>query len=963
MEGVELINNRAPLICDSCEHTKLTCKAIQKERQAPMANAFGAEVHTNLWGPSPTMSLGKCHYYITFTDDHTRYTRVEILTTKDKALDKYKDFAAWAHTQHGVKVKRLRSDRSGEYTSGAFNQFLWEQGTEHRLTTHDTPQHNGIAESLNRCLVECVRAILHQSGLPATLWAEALHFIVWVKNRTLTRVLGNVTPHEKLTGQKPNIAGVPKWGQRVWVHTTMNSKLGACGVIAHWVGYDRDSTHAHRIYWPGKNKVSVERNVKFTAGTEVISITSSSSSSPSTPSTPALTSLHPAPTTSTAPASSTPIQATRAPPQPPAATDSGEEEIEVEDELANTPPPLASQGKKSKANQPAQPMHRLSCIRRPSQKVASGAGTTDASMQGPPGHHPDFDKDSNTLTEMIADMDALSEECKDDEGAYLVEIKEAIAAAVQDAEGDLKSYWEAQSRSDWPCWKDAMDREIESLQQAGTWEKVPCPPDKNIVSCKWVYRLKRKADGTTDKYKARLVARGFSQIYSVDYLDTYSPVAKLASFRTILALAARFDWEVECFDFNSAYLNGELEELEEIYMEQPPGYEEGGKDFVKRLRKALYGLKQAGHRWYDTFKCKLADLGFRASAADPGVFYARIDSNILVIAAHVDDCAMTGHSGKLITVYKAKLNDKFPLTDLRSINSLLGIQVTCDRAACTISLSQKSYINAILARFRMADAKSYPTPMVPAASYSICDSPSSPTDLARMRKVPYRKAIGSLMYAAVATHPDIAFAVSTLSQFLENPGEAHWQAVKHVFRYLARTCDHALTYGAERHELLGYTDADGASQEHRHAISGYAFLIDGGAVSWMSHKQELVTLSTAEAEYVAATHAAKECIWLRHLTHELFPSLTSQTTLHCDNRAALALAVDDNYHAWTKHIDICYHFIHECIVWKVIDLVYCPTDNMTADILTKALPQWKVACHSLGLCYARTLRIVNTRLE
>ena len=269
--------------------------------------------------------------------------------------------------------------------------------------------------------------------------------------------------------------------------------------------------------------------------------------------------------------------------------------------------------------------------------------------------------------------------------------------------------------------------------------------------------------------------------------------------------------------------------------------------------------------------------------------------------------------------------------------------------ARTISLSQTAYINQILTCFSLTDAKTYPTPMVPAASYSKCDSPSSPSDAARMCKVPYREAIGSLMYAAVATCPDIAFAVSTLLQFLENPGEAHWQAVKRVFRYLAGTRSYALTYGAERHNLLRYTDADGASQEHRHAISGYAFLIDGGAISWMSHKQELVTLSTAEAEYVAATHAAKECIWLRRLIRELFPSLISQTTLHCDNQAALTLAVDDNYHTRTKHINIRYHFIRECVAQKVIDLIYCPTDDMTADVLTKALPQWKVVCHSLGL--------------
>ena len=331
------------------------------------------------------------------------------------------------------------------------------------------------------------------------------------------------------------------------------------------------------------------------------------------------------------------------------------------------------------------------------------------------------------------------------------------------------------------------------------------------------------------------------------------------------------------------------------------------------------------------------------------MFYTRINGSILVIAAHIDDCVMTGHSGRLITVYKGKLNNKFPLTDLGPINSLLGIQVTRDQAAHTITLSQRSYINSILSRFSLTDAKAYHTPMVPSSSYSMRDSPSSPTDLACMRKVPYREAIGSLMYAAIATHPDIAFAVSTLSRFLENPGEAHWQAVKHVFCYLAGMRDHALTYGAERHELLGYTDADRASQEHRHTISGFTFLIDGGAVSWMSRKQELVTLSTAEAEYVAATHAVKECIWLHRLIGELFPSLITQTTLHCNNQAALTLAVDDNYHARTKHIDICYHFICQCITRKAIDLVYCPTDDMTADILTKALPQWKVICHGLGL--------------
>jgi hypothetical protein len=219
-----------------------------------------------------------------------------------------------------------------------------------------------------------------------------------------------------------------------------------------------------------------------------------------------------------------------------------------------------------------------------------------------------------------------------------------------------------------------------------------------------------------------------------------------------------------------------------------------------------------------------------------------------------------------------------------------------------------------------------------------------------MCKVPYREVIGSLMYASVATHPDITFAISTLSQFLENPGEAHWEAVKWVFRYLLGMHDLVLTYGGEQHDLEGYTDVDGASQDHCQAISGHAFMIDSRAVSWSSWKQELVTLSTAEAEYIAAMHAAKECIWMHCLIGELFPpSVLQSTTVHCNNQAVLVLAKDNNYHARTKHIDIGYHFIHYTVLKKIINLVYCPTNNMMADILTKALLCWKVTCHVLGL--------------
>ena len=210
-----------------------------------------------------------------------------------------------------------------------------------------------------------------------------------------------------------------------------------------------------------------------------------------------------------------------------------------------------------------------------------------------------------------------------------------------------------------------------------------------------------------------------------------------------------------------------------------------------------------------------------------------------------------------------------------------------------------------------------------------------------MRHVPYREAIGSLMYASVGTRPDISFAVSTLSQFIDNPGHTHWEAVKRIFQYLLGTKDLQLTFGGGKYGLEGYTDADGASQEHRHTISGYAFIINGGAVSWSSHKQELVTLSTAEAKYVTTTHATKEAIWLRNFIGEVFSPLMEPTTLHCNNQSAITIATNRNYHARMKHIDICYHFIRFVIDNGSLKLIYCPTNNMTADTLTKALPSPK----------------------
>ena len=257
---------------------------------------------------------------MTFTDDHTRFTRLMLLKSKDEMLEVYKSFAVWAQTQHGV---HLRLDRRGEYMGKAFTKFLKSQGTERRLTTHDTPQHNRVVESLNRRLVEHIHAILYRADLPKSLWGEAAHFIIWLKNRITTKPLGKVTPYQQLYGTKPNLSIVPEWGQRVWVHQSTGSKLDGRAAEGQWVGFDAESTHAHRIYWLDKGRISVERDIRFTSNI----ITVGTPPLPTDPP-PKMSAQLAQPATQVPNVQGSPSAAKL----PPPATSSGEEEIPDEEE-------------------------------------------------------------------------------------------------------------------------------------------------------------------------------------------------------------------------------------------------------------------------------------------------------------------------------------------------------------------------------------------------------------------------------------------------------------------------------------------------------------------------------------------------------------------------------------------------------------------------------------------------------
>ena len=317
-------------------------------------------------------------------------------------------------------------------------------------------------------------------------------------------------------------------------------------------------------------------------------------------------------------------------------------------------------------------------------------------------------------------------------------------------------------------------------------------------------------------------------------------------------------------------------------MRQAKGYGEPGKpNHVCLLKHAVYGLRQAGREWYDMLCQIMYGLNFKHCRVEHAVFYKHEAADTILVATDVDDMTIAGSSKRVICKFKEGLNQKVKIKDLGNLHWMLGIEVERDRATRTISFSQSTYIMKILERFGLQDANPLSTPLDPHHRLMLAQCPDTPRQYENMKNVPYHKAIGSLMYAALGTRPDIMISVTFLSQFMQNPGHAHWEEVKRVFRYLKGTMDQKLTIGTHGHwnwaelgkqnqiGLEGFSDADGASQHHCHSISGYIFTINGGAVSWSSKKQSIVALSTTKAEYIAAMHAAKEALWIQMFLTEI----------------------------------------------------------------------------------------------
>ena len=516
------------------------------------------------------------------------------------------------------------------------------------------------------------------------------------------------------------------------------------------------------------------------------------------------------------------------------------------------------------------------------------------------------------------------------------DVERACVAVTK--EDEPTTYKQAVQGPDSKQWEQAMREEMESITNNGTWRLVDLPKDRKAVGCKWIFRIKRDAQGNIKTWKARLVAKGYAQTEGVDYFDTFAPVAKFVSIRVLLSWAAIMGWEVHHMDVKTAFLHGKLEE--EIYMEQPEGFaKKGEEDMVCLLVKSLYGLKQAPRAWNKKLHEQLVTLGFKRCESDHNVYLREHKKGLVYLLVYVDDMLIVADSMLAMDACKVDLSKCFTMTDLGEASYFLGMEINRDKDANTIHLQQGAYIKKVLERFDMADCAPMRTPFPTGIKLPLGAEGNYNKSFPE-----YASAVGSLMYLMVCTRPDLAFAVGAVSRFMSCPVEEHWEAVKRILRYVQGTKDNKLVLGGVVGEatMVGYTDADwGGNDNNRRSISGYCFLLGEGAVSWSSKKQTSVALSSTEAEYMALTQATKEAMWLKRFLGELNLHKGEALTIKVDNQSCIALAKNPEFHARTKHIDIQCHFIREKVEEGEVTLEYCPTRLMVADILTKPLPRDK----------------------
>lgn len=927
--------------CVPCLEGKMAAKQFPVG-EARRATKFLELVHSDVCGPLPESSWSGAKYIVTFTDDYTRKTFGYLMKHKSEVMSHFLNFKRLVEKQLGLPIKIFRSDGGGEYCNDNFSKYLQQQGIIHQKSIPYSPSQNGVSERLNRTLLEKTRCMLKGAALCGRYWGEAVMTAIYLKNRSPTAALSGRTPEEVWSGSKPDLAHLRVFGCIAYslVPEQKRRKLDPKSKRYLFVGYS-DTSKGYRLLDPSTEpkKVILSRNVVFienkfykdfneidnmnnkcvfynlTNGNDIDNLNSNN-----------ISSLNFSNNDSNVPSSGE--------------NDCNDNMNSMDNNIINTSQynnTLSFDSEQSESNEITGDTMAFSdgdeeyCTGSEDESVPAASpacgvhvesvtSSHEAAVEGGGGLSPPV---SVSQRPMRSTRSRLPVKYDDYEMDFSLIAQGILLPEPQSFEEILNS-------PDSHEWQAAMQCEYDSLISNNVWKLVDRPSNENVIKCKWVYKKKYDANGNFDKYKARLVARGFTQVEGLDYNDTFSPVVRHSTIRILFSLANELNLNIDHIDVTTAFLNGDLQET--IFMEQPPGFSDNEfKNKVCLLLKGIYGLKQASRIWNVKVHNLLTKNGYIQSKCEPCVYLKHSNKDITIIALYVDD---------FYIFYSTKCNELLPLLDqnfsvrnLGSLKNCLGMNIERDRAMGIMKISQSDYIKRLLQRFGMENCKIVKTPMptnckLVKGKTNLCDDQYN-----------YRQLMGCLMYLSVCTRPDISYACSQLSQFNNCFDVTHWQAAKRILRYLAGTINYSLYFHrGGKLNLTAFADADWANDPNdRRSYTGFVVKLGNNVVNWESRKQRCVALSSTEAEYLAITDVCKDICFLRNFLSEVMPAEYNVTIFNDNQSAQKLLLVKEYCHKRTKHIDIRYHFVKDLVQNDNVTVKYLQTDLMIADVLTKPL--------------------------
>ena len=456
---------------------------------------------------------------------------------------------------------------------------------------------------------------------------------------------------------------------------------------------------------------------------------------------------------------------------------------------------------------------------------------------------------------------------------------------------------------------------------------------------------------THQRAKSRLVARGDRCEKGVHYTETHAPVVHFTTTRTFISMACARGWSISQMDVKTAFINADIDN-QDIYFDLPDGYKQhrevNGQRMCLKAKRALYGLPQSPRLWNRKFTQWLKSKGFKPTNKDPCYYTLKAGGEEIHLICYVDDLAFAGSNATVLAAFREALQRDFQMQDMGMLNWFLGCEIIQDLAAGTTKLVQTKYINDMLARFDfMSDIQGVDSPSPHNSkplSKAKCPADPAQADKDLWWRPFYRPLIGSLLYAAVLSRPDIATEVNMLSQFLQNPAQEHWDAAVHVLAYLKNTPTEGITYtrSVNRTDIFNvlfiFVDATWATDvDDRRSTSGMVCMLNGGAISWKSKKQPIIAQSSCESEIIAATSGANEGAFLRDLLDEIGCPQTC-TTMYEDNQACRQIVENPGaLRERSKHFELRFLKIQEYAERGMIRMVQVPTKFQLADMLTKRL--------------------------